>query len=214
MFKYFFIAFIVTSTFFVEAQTKKPNQKKTGAKTEKKDSVKPDVNIPSYQEIKVPRSFFVYTKRPKTKADQMQLCINLMYKDSALYQCFNDSICKDPHTTKILFEQLKGDTNYVLVLVDAFTNMKSDPGKCSAGKETKLFFVRWNVKDNKAKWKQKTINSCYKTVTDMTKEPIADWDKTSVLTINYHKGPGFYEVKFDPQNAHLGLQSNKDSEGK
>ena len=48
----------------------------------------------------------------------------------------------------------------------------------------------------------------------MTKEPIADWDKASVLTINYHRGSNFYELKFDPQNPQLGLQSTNDSDSK
>ncbi len=159
-------------------------------------------------------TFFVRTKKPIKPTDKFQLCYNLVHKDTNLLYCINDSLCKDPEVVKVLFEQQKGDTNYVLIYVDAFSKSKSDGGVCNAGKETKLSFVRWNTKTNQAKWKHKSINSCLKTITNMTKEPILDWDKTSTLTINYHRGSSFYELKFDPQNPHLGLQSANDNDSK
>jgi hypothetical protein len=160
-------------------------------------------------------SFYVKTKhaRPKT-ADKTQLCINIANKDTSLLYCVNDSICKDPEVSKVIFQESKGDTTYMLIYVDAFSKSKSDGGLCNAGKETKLFFVRWNTKVNQAKWKQKTIASCLKGITNMTKDPIVDWDKSAPLTASYHRGSTFYDVKFDPQHPELGLQSAKDSEGK
>jgi hypothetical protein len=143
--------------------------------------------------------FYVRTKKPFRPTDKMQLCYNLVYKDTNLKFCVNDSICKDPEVTKVLFEQVKGDTNYVLVYVDAFTKSKTDKGAlCGSGHETK--------------WKNKVINSCYRTITNMTKTPIVDWDKSSVLTISYHKGSDFIDVTFDPAAPEKGLQSNQDNE--
>jgi hypothetical protein len=46
----------------------------------------------------------------------------------------------------------------------------------------------------------------------MTKTPIVDWDKSSVLTISYHKGSDFIDVTFDPAAPEKGLQSNQDNE--
>ncbi len=157
--------------------------------------------------------FYVKTKKPLKPTDKMQLCYNLVYKDTNLKFCVNDSICKDPEVTKVLFEQVKGDTNYVLVYVDAFTKSKTDRGAvCGSGHETKLTMVRWNIKTNQAKWKNKIVSSCYRTITNMTKTPIVDWDKSSVLTISYHKGSDFIDVTFDPAAPEKGLQSNQDNE--
>ncbi|MBA3663386.1 MAG: hypothetical protein H0W61_04155 [Bacteroidetes bacterium] len=159
-------------------------------------------------------TFAVKTKYPKKPNEKIQLCINISAKDTNITYCVNDSICKDPEVAKVLYEKSVGDTTFMLVYVDAFTKSKSDPGLCNAGHETKLFFARWNTKDNKAIWKQKTISSCIKGVTNMTKEPVANWDKSSVLNLSYHKGSNFYDLKFDPEHPELGIQSPKDSEPK
>lgn len=159
--------------------------------------------------------FSVKTKHPRPKStDKTQLCFNIVSKDTNLVYCANDSICKDPEVSKILFEKAKGDTTYMLIYVDAFSKSKSDAGLCNGGKETKLFFTKWNTKTNQAKWKQKTIASCLKGVTNMTKGSIVDWDKTSPLLISFNRGPNFYDITFDPEHPELGLQGNKDSEGK
>jgi hypothetical protein len=156
-------------------------------------------------------SFWVVTKYPnpkiKTAQPPIQLCINIANKDTNLTYCVNDSICKDPEIKKLLFEKTVGDSTYMLIFVQAYTKSKSDGGVCNAGKETKLFFVRWNTKTNTAKWKTKYINSCIKTITNMTKEKITEWDKKSVLTVSYHRGSNFYEIKFDPQQPQLGFQT-------
>jgi hypothetical protein len=214
MFKHLLILSLLISS-FANAQTKSKTKKVDPNKLKQDSIAAANAKLtPGYVEVKVPHAFFVYTKRPKLATEKMQLCYNLVCKDTMLYMCFNDSMCKDPEVTKLLFEKQIGDTNFVLIYVDAFTKSKSDGGLCNAGKETKLTFVRWNTKTNQAKWKTKNINSCLKTITNMTKEPIVNWDKSSVLTINYHRGSNFYELKFDPQNPQLGLQSTNDSDSK
>jgi hypothetical protein len=191
---------------FASAQTKKPADKpgKNNKATAKKDSVVPVVE----ETVTIPRNFSVYSRKAKTGKDRsMKLCINLVKDTTVLNYCLADSLCKNPEVSKILFEQQSGDTNYVLVFVDAFSKPDDKPG-CDAGKETKLFFARWNLKTNKATWKQKTVSSCMRGIDNMTKEPITDWDKTSVLTINYYRGSSqFLELKFDPANYKLGMQS-------
>lgn len=167
-----------------------------------------------FEEPPVPREFIVYTKKPRAPKERTKLCINLVSDNSMINYCMNDSLCKDPEKYKVLFEKRKGDTLYVLILIDAFTkiNAGNDNGRCNAGKETKLVFSKWNTKTNAATWKQKNISSCSRGITNMTKEPIANWDKNSVLTLNYHRGQNFYEIKFDPDQFQLGLQNSNDSD--
>ena len=156
--------------------------------------------------------FAVYNKRPKTGKDKsMKLCINLVHDSLSIHKCFNDSLTRSPEVKKILFEKVSGDTNYVLVLVDAFSKSEEEPG-CASGKETKLFFVKWNLRNNRAVWKSKMIASCLRGVTNMSKTAINDWDKTEPLRIEYHRGSNFSEVMFDPQNYKAGLQVPKDQE--
>ena len=182
----------------------------------KNDSLRNALRI---EQRKTKMSFWVKTKYPNPKINTpqpqpIQLCINIANKDTSLTYCVNDSICKDPEVKKVLYEKAVGDTTYMLIFVQAFTKSKSDVGICNAGKETKLFFVRWNTKTNTAKWKIKYINSCIKTITNMTKEKITAWDKTTVLTVNYHKGSTFHEIKFDPEQPQLGLQNAAGAEDK
>lgn len=153
-------------------------------------------------------TFYVRTKKPRLKGDKMQLCINIVTKDTNLTYCVNDSILRDPEVSKVLFEKQKGDTVYILILVEAYNKTINTCGK---EKEAKLFFARWNVKENRAIWKSRTFSSCAKTITNMTKTPVADWDKTSVLTISYHRGSNFVDIFFDPNAFEKGIQSSKDS---
>jgi hypothetical protein len=178
----------------------------TGAVT---DSSQMEVKV---VEPAIPREFLVYTKKPKQKTDRTKLCFNLVNKDTVLNYCVNDSICREPETYKILHETKIGDTTYVLILVDAFTKGHDDP-RCDAGKETKLVFFRWNTKTNKAKIKQKSVSSCVRNIVNMTKEPIASWDGSSVLEVSYYKGGSdFPVVKFDPAQVQLGLQDLSEAE--
>jgi hypothetical protein len=176
----------------------------------KNDSLRKDL---AYRIKKEKMTFWARTKYPKPKAakpEPIQLCMNIVSKDTNLVYCVNDSICKDPEVAKVLFEKQVGDTMFVLIYLDAFSKSKSDGGVCNAGHESKLFFARWNVKTNQAIWKFKNVSSCLKGITNMTKEPIVNWNKSDVLVVKYHRGSVFYEVKFDPQRPDLGLQSAKD----
>ena len=158
-------------------------------------------------------AFKVYSKKPKKNSkDRMKLCINISAKDTNLLYCTNDSICRDPESFKQLYQKTVGDTVYTLVLVDAFTKSAYNGGVCNGGKETKLFFCRWNAPKGKAIWKVRTVASCIKTVTNMTKTPLADWDGRSVLNVSYHKGSKFYDIKFDPEKPQMGMQSAADGE--
>ncbi|HWY10595.1 MAG TPA: hypothetical protein VN026_04670 [Bacteroidia bacterium] len=152
-------------------------------------------------------TFYVATKRPVREGDKMKLCINIINKDTNLLYCVVDSVCKDPEFSKIMFEKQKGDSVYMLIYVYAFSKLG---GNCNGEKEAKLFFTRWNVVEGRAIWKNKHISSCAKTITNMTKTPIEEWDGKSVLTVNYHRGTTFHEIFFDPEHPELGIQSTKE----
>lgn len=152
-------------------------------------------------------TFYAVTKRPTLPGDKMKLCINLTSKDTNLLYCVVDSVMKDPEYAKVIFEKQKGDTIYMLLHVYAFSKLG---GNCNGEKETKLFFVRWNVPEGRAVWKNKYISSCAKTITNMTKTPIEQWDGKSKLVVEYHRGQNFYEIAFDPEHYELGIQNNKE----
>jgi hypothetical protein len=155
-------------------------------------------------------TFSAYTKKPikGLEGDKMKLCVHIVSKDTFLTHCVVDSITRDPEFAKVLFNEQKGDSVYQLIYVYAFSKQG---GNCNGQKEAKLMFVRWNTKVNQAAWKSKLINSCAKTVTNMTKTPIEDWDGKSKMVVEYHRGSNFYEIAFDPAHPELGLQNNKDS---
>lgn len=156
-------------------------------------------------------TFWARTKYPeKGKKGPTQLCMNIVSKDTNLVYCVNDSNCVEPEVSKVLFEKQKGDSMYMLIYVDAFNKAKDDGGLCGAGHETKLLFTRWNTKTNIAKWKTKNISSCTKGITNMTKFPIKDWDKSGPLDVRYNRSLFFYEIRFDPQHPELGIQTLKD----
>jgi hypothetical protein len=168
----------------------------------------PDTLDPEYR-IKAKRQFAAYSKKVKTKkgTSRQKLCIQLVHKDSLLNYCINDSILRDPEVSKVLFTREERDTTYMLILVDAFSKPADKPS-CDAGKETKLFFVRWNINKRKAVWNQRTVSSCMKGITNMTKNSIADWDGASPLVVNYHRGgTAFVELTFDPEKYKAGMQT-------
>jgi hypothetical protein len=199
------------------AQTKSPASKKNPKA--KKDTVVAVVETDTIdhkdEEIREQHQFAVYSKRPRGVDKKMKLCLNLVGEnDAEINYCVNDSLCKDPEFYKVLFNQADGDTTYMLIFVDAFSKVRDRPA-CDAGRETKLFFTRWNTKTNKAIWKQRTISSCLKAITNMTKAPIRDWDGNAPLVVNYHRGgTNFIELRFDPGQYKLGLQSANDAETK
>lgn len=151
-------------------------------------------------------TFYVATKRPTLPGDKMKLCINLTSKDTNLLYCVVDSVMKDPEFGKVMFEKQQGDSIYMLLYVYAFSKQG---GNCNGEKEAKLYFVRWNTFEGRAIWRNKYINSCAKTITNMTKTPIEEWDGKSKLVVEYHRGQNFYEIAFDPARPELGIQNNK-----
>jgi hypothetical protein len=152
-------------------------------------------------------TFYVVTKRPTREGDKMKLCINITNKDTNLLHCVVDSICKDPEFGKVIFEKQNGDSVYMLLYVYAFSKLG---GNCNGEKEAKLYFVRWNVVEGKAIWRAKLVNSCARTVTNMSKTPIEEWDGKTKLEVEYHRGKNFYAIAFDPEHPELGIQKNID----
>ncbi|MBX3163032.1 MAG: hypothetical protein KF900_01010 [Bacteroidetes bacterium] len=204
MTKYRFIIVALFAFSFAQAQTKKPAPKaaaKTGTAQVKKDST-----ATAKEEPEIRNEFAVYSKMPKDKKERIKLCINLVEGETILNYCVNDSICRSPEVSKILWQKTQGDTTYVLVYIDAFSKPVDKPA-CDAGHETKLYFARWNTKTNKAVWKSRLVSSCMRGIENMSKEAVNEWDGTSQLGINYYKGNSkFVTLLFSPENYKLGLQ--------
>ncbi len=182
----------------------------TGRKTIFKDIKRSNDSIRKAFKIaykKRNNTFYVATKHPTREGDKMKLCINLVHKDTNLLYCVVDSVIKDPEYGKVIFTQQKGDSVYVLLYVYAFSKLG---GNCNGEKEAKLFFARWNVIEGRAVWKNRYINSCAKTITNMSKTPIEQWDGKSKLIVEYHRGNNFNEIAFDPEHPELGIQNNKE----
>lgn len=212
MYKLIITALLLAS--LANAQTKKSSQNPKSKEVVSDSTVADTASTLKEEDVELPREFKVYSRKPRSKAERMKLCLNLVSEENVLNYCVNDSICKDPEVAKILFEQKQGDSTFVLVHVQAFSKAADKP-ECDAGKEVKLFFVRWNTKSNKAIVKQKNVESCMKVITNMSREPISNWDGVSVLTVNYHRGgDNFIEIKFDPQRYQQGIQSSNDTEPK
>jgi len=193
----------------LQAQTKKPpvKGKKTKVDSLALDSIARAAEVPDVK----PTEFIVYTKR--SKKQKTKLCINLVSQDSILNYCMSDSVLHDPEFYKILFEARDMDSTYSLVYVRAFTK-DPDRQECYSGKEVKLYFVRWNTSTNKATVKSKYIESCRKGITTMSKDPIETWTPEQPLVINYNQGLDFIELRFDPSNYKVGMQSVKEIENK
>jgi len=209
MYRLLFISLFLSS--LLQAQSKKPAQK--AKPVEVQDTLTTDTTNLVIEEPQILYEFGVKTKKPKSNKERMKLCLNLVSSDSmvVLNYCVNDSVLRDPEVSKILFQKTQGDSTYTLVYVSAFSKPK-DKVECDAGKEIKLIYVRWNTSTNKAIVKQKIIESCMRGIQNMTKEPIVNWDGTSLLIVNYYRGGNdFIDLKFDPQNFLLGLQSIKDN---
>lgn len=196
---------------FLPAQTKNP-AKKAIAKND--TSQGKDSAAIAKQEPEIRKEFAVYSKIPKDKKERIKLCINLVDGETILNYCVNDSICRNPEVSKILWKQKQGDTTYVLVYVDAFSK-PVDKVACEAGHETKFYFARWNTTNNKAIWKSRIVCSCMRGIENMSKEAVNEWDGTSPLAVNYYRGNSeFMTLTFDPQNYQLGLQITGDNDPK
>lgn len=152
-------------------------------------------------------TFNVRTVKPRSASERMKLCINIVAKDTNLTHCFKDSIMRDPEVSKVLYDKAVGDTVYMLILVEAFNKTINT---CGTTKESKLYFARWNYKESKAIWKVKTFSSCAKTITNMTKTPVIEWDKKSPLVISFNKGSDFVDLTFDPEKPEKGIVSSND----
>jgi hypothetical protein len=207
------IAFICAFSMLVSAQAKKPVAAKNPKSVATATTTAHDTLANKEIEPPIPKEFAVYTKRYKTKQPRLRLCINLVGGDSVLNYCIVDSLLRDPEKYKILFQQKDADSTYALLYVCAFTKDPERP-ECNPGRETKLFFIRWNPKTNKAIVKQKYIESCYRSITRLTDENLMDYDAQSPLKITYNKGDAFIELTFDPANYKLGIQSTKEGDSK
>ena len=123
--------------------------------------------------------------------------MNIVCKDTNLVYCINDSIVLEPELYKVLYEKREKDSIYMLIFIEAYSKSKNDNGMCNSGRESKLFFTRWNIKTNGAKWKSKNIRSCVKGITLLGgKEQINEWNKSTPLVVKYHRADFFYEIKF------------------
>lgn len=153
--------------------------------------------------------FSVQTQRDATKKAKANVLTLVDGSDKVDYT-WNDTTMRDPETTKILFEKQKGDTLYALLYIATFSKVAttSANGKCVAGKEKRLFFVKWSRSNNQAKWKNKSIESCLLNVTLMSNETeISSWDKSSPLVIKTHKANAFVDLTFDPSVFWEGIHS-------
>lgn len=198
---------------FVQAQTKKSviPAKQVAAES---DTLVAEQDSATIAANAIPKEFAVYSKIPKDKKERIKLCINLVEGETILNYCVNDSICRNPEVSKILWQQKQGDTTYVLVYIDAFSK-PVDKVACDAGHETKFYFARWNTQTNKAIWKSKIVCSCMRGIENMSKDAVKEWDGNSELIINYYKGNSqFTTFIFDPQNYKLGIQISGDADAK
>ena len=201
------LVFFFTLSLSFTAQTKKPATKAKAA-PEPTLAVIDSAQF-NEQDPPAPSEFAVYTIRYKYKKPSMKLCLNLVSNGIVMNYTYADSLIRDPEKFKVLFQQAEGDSVYSLVYVSTFTKDPELP-QCNAGKESKLYFVRWSSKDKKGIVKQKYFESCYKTITRLGDAVIEDWSGAEPLKVTYNRGTFFYDVTFDPANFKLGLQSSKE----
>lgn len=202
-----FLVFFLSAASLSIAQTKKPTAKPAAAPAPAAVAI--DSAQFKEQDPPAPSEFAVYTIRYKYKKPSMKLCLNLVSEGKSFNYTTVDSLVRDPEKSKVLFQQAEGDSVYTLVYVMAFTK-DNDVPQCYAGKEIKLFFVRWNKTDGKGIVKQKYVESCYKTITRLGEVQIEDWTGAEPLKVTYNRGSHFYDLSFDPANFKLGMQSTKD----
>ncbi|MGE0567709.1 MAG: hypothetical protein AB7O73_07145, partial [Bacteroidia bacterium] len=163
-------------------------------------------------------SFRVYSRHPHPKSkkkEKIKLCVNITAKDTNFTYMITDTMCKDPEVYKLLYKKEIKDTVYWLIYIDAFAKTPYKGGICHGKHETKVYFVKWVFKDNKVipytkpKFKATKIASCISTITNMTTEDPLKWDGKSTIKFSYNKGSHFYDVEFDPNNPHRGLEKSK-----
>lgn len=204
--KVFVFSVFFSFSLLLSAQSKKPAPAKAAETT---TTAAADTTGPKELEPPIPKEFAVYTKRYRILKPALRLCINLPGGDSTLNYCMVDSLVRDPEKFKILFQKKDADSTFALIYVSAFTKDPERP-ECVAGKESKLYFIRWNTKTNKAIVKQRYIESCYKTITRLSDENLMEYDGNSPLKLTYNRGAAFIDLTFDPANFRAGIQSTKE----
>jgi hypothetical protein len=155
------------------------------------------------------RFSMVTVKDSLTKKSKHNVLTLLNGKEQINYT-WNDTIVRQPEKTIVLFEEQKNDTLYALLYISTFSKVTttSANARCFAGKEKRVFFVKWSRKDNQAKWKNKCVESCLLSVTNMTKdETISSWDKKSELVFKTLKANTFVDLVFNPSRFWEGLKS-------
>lgn len=151
--------------------------------------------------------FGVYTKEASAAYKRTRLFIQVVEGAQTHLFSIHDSLCINPEKSKVLFQKLEGDSVFCLIGIDAYSKAANNP-YCDAGKETKVVYLRWNIKTQKSRFKQRTISSCLRGVTNLSQD-IFNWQPTANLELTYHKGGDMYiTVLFDPKNWHLGFQSS------
>ena len=209
--KVFAITLCCVLSLAITAQVKKPVPSKTPTAEGASNASVADTSQPKELEPAIPKEFAVYTKRYKIIKPALRLCINMPGGDSTLNYCVVDSLVRDPENYKVLFQHKDADSTFALIYVSAFTKDPERP-ECVAGRETKLYFIRWNTTTNKAIVKQRYIESCYRTITRLSDENLMEYDGTRPITISYNKGASFIDLTFDPAKYKAGIQSNKEAE--
>lgn len=196
---------MISATFVAQTKKKAVDPKKPATESDK-PLLPTDTIDKGEVAIREARKFAVYSKRARSRTEnRMKLCVQLVNPDTVFTYCSNDSLTKNPEKSKILFEKMDGDTNYVLVYTEAFSKAPDKPD-CDGGRETKLYFFRWHPASNQAIVKHRIINSCMRAITDMSKQPVGDWDGTSPLTVEYHRGgTKFVTLTFDPAQYKKGM---------
>ena len=152
--------------------------------------------------------FGVYTKPASSIYKRTRLCVQLAENGKTHLFSIHDSLCINPEKSKVLFQKMEGDTVFCLIVIDAFSKASDNPF-CDAGKETKVVYARWSTKTNKSKFKQRTVSSCLRGITNLTTTDLFKWNPDSgPLELNYHKGGDLYiQVIFNPKDFHIGFQS-------
>ncbi len=155
--------------------------------------------------------FGVYTKPATSQYKRARLYIQLAENGKTHLFSIHDSLCINPEKSKVLFQKMEGDSVFSLIAIDAFSKATDNP-LCDAGKETKVVYARWSTKNNKSKFKQRTVSSCLRGITNLTATDLFKWNPDSgPLELNYHKGGDLYiQVIFNPKDLHIGFQSTSE----
>ncbi|MFN5674351.1 MAG: hypothetical protein ACK46W_04685 [Bacteroidota bacterium] len=169
-----------------------------------------EVVLPIEKYYKEHPVFGVYTKTANATYKRTRLFIQVAEGSQTHLFSIHDSLCINPEKSKVLFQKSEGDSVFCLIGIDAFSKASNNP-YCDAGKETKVVYLRWNTKTQKSRFKQRTISSCLRGITNLSPQDIFAWQPSGNLELTYHKGGDVYiTVLFDPKNWHVGFQSSSE----